>query len=663
MGIIKNFSKKLDAICCICEQSFKCDPNNFGNPTCNQCLRNPGKISKQKIKDANIKEGRGFSVRAEITTDGAIMNALMANANAFRAIGGSPMMFTEHVENGVDAIKAINKWKSDDPPRKLGTVRIIFDDKESKVIVIDDGSGIEDPIWILNNPLRSRKTSVSLEQTGKYGRGLQGFRGFCQNLQYITLRNSPHDSEIKHPENKGFGINELKCVGLKLVRDTPYGFIEPDQLKEFQKFSNSKTGTVAIFSNWVEVEYEQLKNKKKELYERIQHHFRHDLETGLATVTIEYGKKIQNVTPRSFQNENGKFDLFVLPRRVVYDTIMNQEIGTIEYVLYKSSGEYKHNYKQPFLLAKDNRPLQDSFISTMPQMSQYPIWKSPYVTGYIKCNFVEPDNLRVALSIEGDNDRKNTLFFNALRADSIELKKLVSEWQSSFIKTEQTAENRNIILEIQSFLKNEKIKLDLPDLTNLGLLTEGSDGSQEIGESISGKPDGENKGRISGNGTEEIEIFYEKGEHEKKEGKGYKGKKRRLRVNVPTKDGKSTATMFMDPALLSKDGRRRKQKPKGVGLETADEDLNDDMSWYDPNTLTIYVNEGHEIFQKMLTLKRKSPTEKTSVYSKKQKNFIRRCYLWELITNFYKKNNEDGSDLYDKFWDLYHKFFLHKDSA
>ena len=29
----------------------------------------------------------------------------------------------------------------------------------------------------------------------------------------------------------------------------------------------------------------------------------------------------------------------------------------------------------------------------------------------------------------------------------------------------------------------------------------------------------------------------------------------------------------MDPALLSKDGRRRKQKPKGINLETADEEV------------------------------------------------------------------------------------------
>lgn len=654
-------SQKLQAFCIICTKKFKCDPREFDKPICSKCKKLTPKEAAQLTSPKIKNEKRGFDVRAEITTDGAIMNALMANASAFRATGGSPMMFTEHVENGIDAIKILHKWKSTDSPKKLGDIRIIFDDSESQIVITDNGTGIEDPIWILNNPLRSRKTSVSIEQTGKYGRGLQGFRGFCENLDYFTLRDLPHESEIKHPKNQGFTTNQIKCSTLQLRSDSVYGHIVPDQLEKFKKYTNSQTGTVAIFTNWIEDEYDNLKRKKKDLYERIQHHFRHDLEIGLIKITIEDGRKIKTVAPREFANENGPFDPYELPKHIVYDDITKKEIGTIEYFLYKSSGEYKPNYKQPFLLAKDNRPLQDSFISTMPQMSQYPVWKSSYVTGFIKCNFVEPDNLRVALSVEGDNKRKNTLFFNALRADSITLKKLVSEWQSTFIKTEQIVENRNIILEIQSFLKNQKVKLDLPDLTQLGFLEEGKDGSLEKGDRISEKSGKDNQGKITKIGTEEVVIFYEKGTKGPGPGGKRKNRKKRLRVTLPTKDGRNTTTMLMDPSLLSKDGRRRKQKPKGIDLQPADEELNTDMSWYDPNTLTIYVNEGHKIFLKMIELKRKSQTEKTSFYSKKQKNFIRRCYLWELITNFYKKD-EEGLSMYDEFWELFHKFFLHKDS-
>ena len=119
-------SLKINANCSICGTEFKCDPRYFNDPKCFQCLKNNTKISKKVLSSVIKNVGQGFTVRAEITTDGAIMNALMANANAFRAIGGSPMMFTEHVENGIDAIKALHGWKSTDSPKKLGDIKIIF---------------------------------------------------------------------------------------------------------------------------------------------------------------------------------------------------------------------------------------------------------------------------------------------------------------------------------------------------------------------------------------------------------------------------------------------------------------------------------------------------------------------------------------------------------
>ncbi len=647
-------------ICQECKNPFKIALGSDFS-ICPNCI---AKNHKTNVSEIIKNEKRGFEVRAEITTDGAIMNALMANANAFRAIGGSPMMFTEHVENGIDAIKISQGWKSTEPKKKLGEIKIIFYDDNEAVVVTDNGTGIEDPIWILNNPLRSRKTSASLEQIGKYGRGLQGFRGFCENLQYITLRKSPHESEIKRPENRNLSLTELQCTELRLVRDSIYGHVEPDKLNEFKRYVNYQTGTVAIFSNWIEDEYGNLKRKKKDLYERIQHHFRHDLENGLIDITIQDGKTVQAITAREFANENGEFDLYEIPSRDVFDEQGNK-IGTIEYFLYKSSSEYKHTYKYPFLLAKDNRPLQDSFIANMPQMSQYSgVWKSPYVTGYIRCSFVEPDNLRVALSVEDDNKHKNKLFFNALQADSITLKKLIADFQSTFIRKEQEEENKNIILEIQTFLNNQKIKLDLPDLTKLGILKPGESGMSNQFSTISDKSGTKNQGMITPNGSDEVIIFYEKDGRDPPVpgGKTKQKKKTRIRVTIPTKDGKNTTTMLMDPNLLSKDGRRKKQNPKGVSLITTDEGINPEMSWYDPNEMAINVNLEHENYTKLEAIKKKSTTENTQVYSLKEKNYIRRCYLWELIDNFYKQT-DDGIDKYEKFWDLFHKFFLYKDQS
>jgi hypothetical protein len=68
------------------------------------------------VRESNVKrEPKSFliKVKAEIRDDAAVLNALMANADAFRAFGGSPLMLTEHVENGIDAIKEREKWKGD----------------------------------------------------------------------------------------------------------------------------------------------------------------------------------------------------------------------------------------------------------------------------------------------------------------------------------------------------------------------------------------------------------------------------------------------------------------------------------------------------------------------------------------------------------------------
>ena len=86
-----------------------------------------------------------------------------------------------------------------------------------------------------------------------------------------------------------------------------------------------------------------------------------------------------------------------------------------------------------------------------------------------------------------------------LKGDDLELKEIVKE-EINDLKKELIAleedlkikllprdpnDDKNIILEIQSFLKNEKIKLNLPELSKLGILKEGIGGSDEKGQRIS----------------------------------------------------------------------------------------------------------------------------------------------------------------------------------
>ena len=674
-------SQKIEDKCIDCGNDIKVWPQHYSKSRCRDCHAIELAKKQGVTGTANIikETQKTTKVKAEITSDSAVLGALKANASAFRRVGGFSLMKVEHVENGDDALKILGSVLKVDSTTKLGYIRIIYDDKTEQIFVIDNGSGIEDPIWIIKFPLRSRKGIFDLEvdQVGKRGRGLHGFRSFFKNLTYYTsLHNAVKpklaDESIDHLNNISWAKEDLKCCKLELVHDSIETTLTKIPISEFQKFTTASHGTVAIFSNPIEVTWEQLKKRKGELTKRIQHHYRHELETGRIEITIEDGKKIEKLQPRQFSNENGQFDFYEFPDeagivnnvRTVYDKNGNK-IGTIEYELYKVTGEYKHTYKKPYLITKDHRPLGDSFISEMQEMlDDNGPWKSPYVVGIVKCDFVEPDDLRIALSVEGDNAEKNKIFWQYLKVDTITLKKLIREFSEKYMGKERTEENKNIMLELQSFISKQKdLDLDLPDLTELGILKNGEKGSLKKGERISDKPGGKNKGRIVDYGSDEIVITYEKqtpGERKHKGTKKKKVKKRRLKTKVPSKDGRSTATMLIDPKLLSKDGRRRKENPKGVNLLTPEEDLNPDMSWYDPNTMSININlEDAGGNYQALEKQRKISIEKSQVYSIKQKNYIRRYYLWELIDTFYKGAKEKM----DVFWDLYEKFFRYKDTT
>jgi len=674
-------SQKIEDKCIDCGNDIKVYPQYYSKSRCYGChaielAKKQGVIGTGNI----IKEAQKTTkIKAEIKTDGAILGSLNANSSAFRRVGGFSLMKVEHVENGDDALKVLGNTLKVDSTTKLGYVRIIYDNKTERIFVIDNGSGIEDPIWIIKFPLRSRKGIFDLEvdQVGKRGRGLHGFRSFFKNLTYYTSLHKAVDPKlstesIAHLNNIGWTKEDLKCCKLELIHNSIETDLTKIPISEFQKFTTASHGTVAVFSNPIEITWEELKKRKGELTKRIQHHYRHELETGRIEITVEDGKKIEKLEPRKFSNENGEFDLYKFPDeagivnnvRTVYDK-NGDKLGTIEYELYKVTGEFKNNYKKPYLTTKDHRPLGDSFITEFPEMSDdNGVWKSPYVTGIVKCDFVEPDDLRIALSVEGDNAEKNKIFWQYLKADTIPLKKLIREFSELFMGKERTEENKNIMLELQSFISKQKdLDLDLPDLTELGILKDGEKGSLKKGERISDKPGGKNKGRIDPSGSDEIVITYEKqtiGPKTQKGTKREKVKKRRLKTKVPSKDGRSTTTMLIDPKLLSKDGRRRKENPKGVNLLTPEEDLNPDMSWYDPNTMSININleDNGGNYQALEKQKKASSTEKSQVYSTKEKNYIRRYYLWELIDTFYK----GAKDKMDVFWDLYEKFFRYKDT-
>ena len=158
-----------------------------------------------------------------------------------------------------------------------------------------------DPVHIMKYPLKSRKSGES-HQTGQYGRGLQGFRGFANTLTYITLRSEVNQSEWDHPisrerleKAKKHGIDgtclrlslskeniwETKLQGKtrrtfkelnptsKIIQTAVQTVYEPIKTDEFKKFSNTNTGTIVIFSNWLDDEFEEFIKDPKKIFERV----------------------------------------------------------------------------------------------------------------------------------------------------------------------------------------------------------------------------------------------------------------------------------------------------------------------------------------------------------------------------------------------------------
>ena len=293
--------------------------------TCNQCgklikRRNPGTNSMCNVcsENQNIQQQCKKSFEVKFESKDQKLSALDTVGEAFRHHGGSTLMLTEHIENGIDAIEDLIKIYNF--KNFQGKIDIIIDQSNSQIIVSDNGTGILDPIWIMEHPLKSRKTGLS-HQHGEFGRGLQGFRGFCQNLEYITLRDSVSNSELNDKDIKTWLTNAAKqglngrCVHLKLSKDSVETDYIPTNESKFKHYIHNGPGTIAIFSNWLVGDFEELVKNRDRLFERIQHHFRVVLEKNAINISLIYKEKSTEILPRDFSIGDDEMDLFELPER------------------------------------------------------------------------------------------------------------------------------------------------------------------------------------------------------------------------------------------------------------------------------------------------------------------------------------------------------------
>jgi len=284
-------SQKLDTFCKVCNKPIKCDPRYFNDPRCHIHLHT--KIDPSQMKKAisqyktqtNPDGTTTYKIPITITSEKQVKGALSGNAAEAQKMG-APWMLTEFVENGIDAIKQNRKSLSEDGNNFSGSGKVIIeiDDKKLEVRVIDNGTGILDPVWVIENPFQSMKEDVDY-LIGNFGRGLTGFRGLCKNLDYLTLRTKIADNESNKLKETG------ECAKVSFNED-PLGEYTSITEKEFRKYTNSTTGTVAILRNWIPGQWERFRKNKHKLISRMQLHFGH------ATKPDNFELKIKTISDK-----------------------------------------------------------------------------------------------------------------------------------------------------------------------------------------------------------------------------------------------------------------------------------------------------------------------------------------------------------------------------
>jgi hypothetical protein len=570
----------------------------------------------------------------------------------------------------------------------------------------------------MENPLKSRKTGLS-NQTGKFGRGLQGFRGFCRTLTYISLRSKVNESEcnfdvtneqLKLGKTKGHdgrciklsltkeNIAEVKSQGKTIRRfidwkqdansnpvapsghtlvqsavDTKYVTVD---VKEFRKHSDSKTGTVAIFSDWIPGEFEELLRDKKKTIQRIQHHFQVPIEKGLVEISYKLNnEKAQLIPPRRWEAKNDKgemeeLDLYEIPNRQIINPHTKEVIGTLEIRLYKCNPNFNQPFNAPYLLVGD-RPLGDSTLHEMTHFRDKKILKSPYVAGYVRADFLKPDTQRLN-PLPGEELKQFHAHMDKIIDD--ELEPLVKEQSAAWREVDKDDANEKLRLEATNYLRAEfGDHFDSIQSNELGVLFPNNSIGGNKSKRISNESGTENQGQVVKNSKFKAVIRYKKRKNKKqttKTGKksGEKTKDEdkgdtvtRTEVILPSKDGRTGKKVYINPNLGSKGGRTRDQSNSDPGLDTYRAPFDPNLSKWDAGEYKVLVNEKNETSVLYETERATSPKYQNKVYSKKQENLMLERYYWHFVQECGR--NPDGSKMTPDektklFWKIKYKFFL-----
>ena len=574
-----------------------------------------------------------INIPFEITEESQKLAAVTSGGELFASQGGIPLMLTEFVENGNDAIKAKQVQYNKKSEKELVIIEI--DELEKSIRILDTGTGILQPIHICKKPFISLKSGEK-HTTGQFGRGSQVFRGFCNTLQFITLRNTIHDEEIKLTKEPS------KCIKLTFEKEKASGTYENSTESEFRHYCDFETGTVAILKGWTDADFERMLRKKKEIILRLQHHFGFELEGKYQIkICVKEGYSILPILPRNYTDDllDEKYDL---PSILLQNPHTGKSYGNVDFHIFKTTQKYKHKFKSPFLIVNE-RPLGDSFIANIPELIDIAdIWKSSFITGYIICNGVKTNQLRVGMD---NNDESKSLFLDAIQQTTTELKKQVFEWKTLMSQATDQMITQEVATEIQRFFKRKGLKLNFKHSTKQGA-SQTSEGNNDQ-TLVSKSSGGDNIGRIEFGADDVDDITF------RKPGNTITVKHRKEKSKSMS-DGNDERKVKINSSLVSKGGRKRHKIGTGPNIDFYNDELDTSiLSNYEVDPPTVYINQEHRVWKNLL--KKVAATSENEKTNKLKKRYMGERYMWELITKCYGDTGD--KKINDIFWDTYYDFY------
>ncbi|MBT9146236.1 MAG: hypothetical protein DDT42_02118 [candidate division WS2 bacterium] len=454
--------------------------------------------------------------------------------------------------------------------------------------------------------------------------------------------------------------------------------VVPDS--KFYEWVKSDHGAVAFYRDWKKGEFQRI--NKNFLTKRIEYHFGELIYKGQIEILLweDKEKLIRDrrvylehsyaCAPRD-HSQMKKIDIPLVPYMVD-----GTKRGEIVFELYLTErARRRDRWSLPFLMYK-GRPVGDSNISEIEEFGESHVWSSNSLTGFIRCDFCQINELRLALKPGPERE------FLYEELDEIEpiLEKEIKAHHKGLIEIKMQQEINELVSKLQNFLKLKNIfhfkiakqigSLSTDEKLDKTHISEGV--GQESNTVYSSKTGDEKAEIIDGSVTVNKNGKVVPNQNGNQFGIPHIGGGGGIGGNVVNRsktddtadlpgyqyddEGNKKSLLEFAQAtngnLKKTKKRARRRKPRGFGITFQYDEFEDALSWFDTLNSTVIVNSASERYKKR-DVEDEPPTKEMLAYWAE-------LYMWEICKLAKQtKEKEDSTqiDATDLFLNTKFEFF------